>query len=82
MKPSRVVMVVAEELDRAGEESLLSIGCLLGTVASVVTGSGFPKYNSDEGIDSNSDMSMRKRSSSVGVDGNELKSSESHEESS
>lgn len=80
MKPSGLVMVVAEELGRAGEEGMVSIECLLGTVASAAIGSGFPKYNSDEGIDSNSDMSMRKRSSSVGVDGNELKSNESYDE--
>jgi len=40
-----------------------------------------PTYSSDDGIDSNAVTSIRKRSSSGGIGGNELRSRESHKES-
>jgi len=55
-------------------------GCTsLRAVDFAVASSDSPMYSSDEGIESNSAISTRRRSSSVGIDGRELRSSESHE---
>ena len=62
------------------------VGCIswtgytsLGVAGFAVASSTSPIYSSDEGINSNSVISIRKRSSFVGMDGRELRSSESYE---
>jgi len=74
--PRIVTKLVWEEPNCRHESGLVLVESSLGEA---VTGTASPTYSSDDGIDSNAVMSTRNRSSSAGIDGRELRSSESHE---